>query len=196
MFLKFTNFYLWFIKNFLKIAILMTALTWKNSAFKWINKINEAFKKLKTAFTLIFILMQFDSDRETVVEADSLEYAIRNLLLQYDDNEVLRSCTYFFKWNTLAECNYQIYDKKLLAIICCLQEWDSELCSVKNFKIIMNHLNLKYFMIIWQLLKWQMQWADILSRFNFTIIYQSEKETMSDIFFQHEQNMFNEVNNE
>ena len=66
--------------------------------------------------------MQFNLNRETVVEADSSEYAIRNLLLQYDDNEVLRSCAYFFKQNTLTECNYQIYNKKLLAIIHCLQE--------------------------------------------------------------------------
>ena len=66
--------------------------------------------------------MQFNSDRETVVEVDSLEYVIRNLFLQYDDNEVLRSCVYFFKQNTSAEYNYQIYNKKLLAIIHCLQE--------------------------------------------------------------------------
>ena len=141
----------------------MTAFTQKNSAFKWTDKVNKAFKKLKTMFTSIAILMQFNSNRKTVVKADSLEYATENLLLQYDDNEVLRSCTYFFKQNTSAECNYQIYDKKLLAIICYLQEWNSELHSIKNFKIITNHLNLKYFMIIQQLSEQQIQFHNHLS---------------------------------
>ncbi|EDN06519.1 predicted protein [Histoplasma mississippiense (nom. inval.)] len=43
-----------------------------------------------------------------------------------------------------AECNYEIYDKKLLAIIQCLDEWKSELMSVEKFK---DHKNLKYFTI-------------------------------------------------
>jgi len=36
---------------------------------------------------------------------------------QRDDNEQLRSVIYFSFKMLLAECNYEIYDKKLLAII-------------------------------------------------------------------------------
>jgi hypothetical protein len=48
---------------------------------------------------------------------------------------------------TLAECNYEIYDKELLAIICCLKEWLAELeMSQEVVKILCNYWNLEYFM--------------------------------------------------
>ena len=75
----------------------MTVLIWKNLTFKWINKVNKAFKKLKTVFISVFIFMQFNLNRETIVKADLSEYAIKNLFLQYDDNKILKSCAYFFK---------------------------------------------------------------------------------------------------
>ena len=66
--------------------------------------------------------MQFDLNRETVVEADLSEYITENLFLQYNNNEILKSCVYFFKQNILTECNYEIYNKKLLTIIYYLQK--------------------------------------------------------------------------
>ena len=44
------------------------------------------------------------------------------VLLQYDDEGILRPCAYFSKKNNAHECNYEIYNKELLAIICCLEE--------------------------------------------------------------------------
>jgi len=42
------------------------------------------------------------------------------------------------------ECNYEIYDKELLAIIKALKEWQPELQGVTNpFKIVMDHKNLE-----------------------------------------------------
>jgi hypothetical protein len=52
---------------------------------------------------------------------------------------VLRPCAFISKKNLPAECNYPIYDKELLAIIKCLQEWDSELRSVESFKILTDY---------------------------------------------------------
>ena len=66
--------------------------------------------------------MQFDLDCETVIETDSSEYIIDSLLQQYNDNNVLQSCAFFFKKNLLTECNYKIYNKKLLIIVLCLRE--------------------------------------------------------------------------
>ena len=66
--------------------------------------------------------MQFNLNHETVIEADSLKYVIDNLLQQYNNNDVLQFCAFFFKKNLLAECNYEIYNKKLLIIMLCLKE--------------------------------------------------------------------------
>jgi len=44
------------------------------------------------------------------------------------------------------ECNYEIHDKEILAIIHALQEWRAELISIRaKFKIYSNHKTLKYF---------------------------------------------------
>jgi hypothetical protein len=70
---------------------------------------------------------------------------VRGLLQQYDNDGFLCLCA-FFSWKNLdTECNYEIYNKELLAIIECLKEWSLELCSVKEFKVLTNHKNLEYF---------------------------------------------------
>jgi hypothetical protein len=40
---------------------------------------------------------------------------------------------YYSKKNSSAKYNYKIYDKEMLAIIQCLEEWDADLRSVKSF---------------------------------------------------------------
>lgn len=48
-----------------------------------------------------------------------------------------------------AECNYEIYNKKLLAIIQALEEWRPKLAeiSIEDLtNMITDHKNLKYFM--------------------------------------------------
>ena len=60
--------------------------------------------------------------------------------------------TYFSTHIAPAECNYNIYDKELLIIICAFEEWRPELESVaEQVQIITDHKNLEYFMTIKQL---------------------------------------------
>jgi hypothetical protein len=65
----------------------------------------------------------YDYNKKTVLETDALNWASENVLFQPGDNGVLRLMTYFSAKHTAAKCNYEIYDKKLLAIIKCLKEW-------------------------------------------------------------------------
>ena len=45
------------------------------------------------------------------------------------------------------ECNYEIYDKKLLIIIKIFEKWKFELKNFKFFiQVIIDYKNLKYFM--------------------------------------------------
>ena len=78
-----------------------------------------------------------------------------------------------------AECNYEIHDKELLAIIRALEQWRAELEGLKSkIQIYTDHRALEYFMTKRQLTARQARWADILSRFNFQIIYQPGKQNM------------------
>jgi predicted aspartyl protease len=121
-FLGFANFYRQFIRNYSDIAAPLTNLTGKNVPFHWSDAADAAFQRIKRMFISAPILLQFDPKRQTVVEADSSGWASGGVLMQYDDNDVLRPCAFLSKKNTPAECNYQIHDKELLAIIRCLQE--------------------------------------------------------------------------
>ena len=51
----------------------------------------------------------------------------RSIPSQYDDDHVLHPVDLL-----PAECNYEIYDKELLAIIKCLEHWRPELESFRN----------------------------------------------------------------
>ncbi len=72
---------------------------------------------MKKQMTEVSILRHFDQNRKTILEINSFNYVNNNILSQYDDEETLHSMIYYSKNLSLAECNYEIYDKKLLAII-------------------------------------------------------------------------------
>ncbi len=178
-FIDFCNFYRRFIKNFLKIIRLMIKLTRKNHLFEWTKICQIIFEELKQQMMTVLVLKHFDSIREAILKTNFLNYVNDEVLSQYDDENILHSVIFYSKNMIFAECNYEIYDKKLLIIICCLKHWRSELkCTDILIKIFINHLNLKYFMTIKELIRWQTRWAEKLSEYNFKIIYQSRKQNL------------------
>ena len=145
---------------------------------------------MKKMFTSAPILVRFDYDKETVLETDSSGWCIGGTLMQYGEDGLLRPCAFFSKKNALAECNYEIYDKEMLAIVRCLEEWDAELRSVPSFQIRTDHKNLEYFMTARKLTERQMRWSLVLSRYNFVISYILGKENVrADALSRREQDM-------
>ena len=72
---------------------------------------------MKKRMTEVSILRHFDQNRKAILETDSFDYVNDDILSQYDDEETLHPMIYYSKNLSLAECNYEIYDKELLAII-------------------------------------------------------------------------------
>jgi len=69
----------------------------------------------------VFVLKHFDSIREVILKTNFLNYVNDEVLSQYDDEDILHSVIFYSKNMILAKCNYEIYDKELLIIICCLK---------------------------------------------------------------------------
>ena len=175
-FLGFVNFYRRFIYDYSKIAALLTHLICKDVAFEWFSECEDAFNTLKRAFTSDVILCHYNSDLKLVMKTDASDYVSEGILLQYNENGVLHPVAYFFKKHSPAECNYEIYDKELMAIICTFKEWRSELeGSLTPVKVITDHKNLKYFMSTKQLSCRQARWSEFLSCFNYRITYRPGK---------------------
>ena len=70
------------------------------------------------------------------------------VLSQKDDQGELRPVAYMSQRMLPAECNYEIYDKELLAIIRAFEEWHPELAGTPAedpIRVITDHKNLEYF---------------------------------------------------
>ena len=175
-FLSFANFYQRFIYGYSKLASLLTCLTKKDVPFEWITECQFIFNALKKAFTSDVILRHYNLNLKIIVETDTSDYVSGGILSQYDKNDVLSPIAYFFKKHNPAECNYEIYNKELMAIVCAFKEWCSELeGSTYPIDVITDHKNLEYFMFIKQLSHCQAHWSKFLSCFNYHITYCSEK---------------------
>ena len=93
------------------------------------------------------ILCHYNSDLKIIVKTDASDYVSEGILSQYNENDILHLIAYFFKKHNSAECNYEIYKKELMAIICAFKECCSELKgSTYSIDVITDHKNLKYFM--------------------------------------------------
>ncbi len=174
--LDFANFYKKFIYDYSRIAISLTCLIRKDVLFVWFQKCRIAFNTLKKVFTFKIILHYYNSDHKIVIEINALNYVFKDILSQYDENEILYSVAYFSKKHNSVECNYEIYDKELMIIVCAFKKWWSELEDfIYSVEMITNHKNLKYFMSIKQLSHHQARWSKFLSKFNYHIAYHFNK---------------------
>ena len=104
------------------------------------------------------------------METNVLDYALTAILsIVNEDNEVylvaFHSCTF-----TMAELNYNIHNKKLLAIFEAFKIWWHYLEGlVYPINIVMDHKNLEYFSTTKVLIQRQAWWSKYLSQFNFII---------------------------
>jgi hypothetical protein len=145
-FLGFANFYRRFIRNYSRIVQPLTFLTRKGVPCAWSTEQQTAFDTLKATFTSAPVLARFDPDCDVIVEMDASDYVSAGVLSQYDDDNILHPVAYFSKTHSPAECNYEIYDKELMAIVRAFEEWRPELQSAINpIHVLSDHKNLEYF---------------------------------------------------
>ena len=137
----------------------------------------KAVDQLKKAFMEAPILQHFDPDLPILVEADASNYVVAGILSQTDEGGVTRPIAYFSKQMNPAKGNYEIYDKELLAIVRCFEQWRPELEGAAHpIRVLTDHKNLQYFTTTKQLSHRQARWSKYLSQFNFTITYQPGKD--------------------
>ena len=148
-FLKFVNFYKRFIYNYSKIAVSLIHFIKKNVIFVWFLKCQMAFNILKKAFISDVILYYYNPDHKIVIETDISDYVFRDILSQYNEDEVFYSVVYFSKKHNSVEYNYKIYNKKFMIIVCIFEEWCLKLEDfIFSVEVITDYKNLKYFIFI------------------------------------------------
>jgi len=124
----------------------LTHLIQKGIPWKFNFSCQDTFNSLKKAFTSTSILTHWIPDTQLIVETDALDYALTAILsIVNEDNEVhpvaFHSCTF-----TVAELNYNTYNKELLAIFEAFKIWRHYLEDLAYpINIVMDHKNLEYF---------------------------------------------------
>jgi hypothetical protein len=148
-------------------------MTRKNQSFYWFEDCQIAFEQLKKRIIEALVLSYFSSELKTYLESNSFDYVSIEILSQKEDNDHIKSIIYFFKTLSFVEYNYEIYDKELLAIIRCFEQWWTELQSIESFtNVLIDHKSLEYFMTTKKLNRRQAKWTKFLTEFDFKIAYQ------------------------
>ena len=81
------------------------------------------------------------------METDAFDYVFAAVLSQPDHEGTLRPVAFMSCQHHLAKCNYDIYDKELMAIVRAFEEWQPELEGLPEpINVISDHKNLEYFM--------------------------------------------------
>jgi len=117
--------------------------------------------------------VHFNPDNPIVVETDTSEYVIAAIISQISPNDGdIHPIMFYLCSMQLAEINYKIYDKELLAIFEAFRQWHNYLEGSAHIVLVLSdHENLEYFATTKQLTHHQVCWSEYLSGFNYLICY-------------------------
>ncbi len=183
-FLGFANFYRRFIRNFSSIASPLTAMTKRNtSRLVWFSEALRSFQELKARFTSAPILRHPDPERQFTVEVNASNTGVGAVLSQRQGEPAkLYPCAFFSRKLSAAERNYDVGNRKLLAMKLALEEWRHWLEGTTHpFIVLTDHKKLEYLRSAKCLNPRQARWALFFTRFHFTVTHRpGTKNTKAD----------------
>jgi transposase InsO family protein len=151
--------------------------TKKEAKWEWGEKEQQAFHRLKEALSTTPVLTHFDPEKPIQIETDASKYVCSGILSQQCEDGKWRPVAYRSKTMTKAECNYDVHDKELLAVVQALKEWRRYAKGSKHrIRILTDHKNLVPFMTTKVLNGRQIRWSQELAQFNFKIEYRPGKQ--------------------
>ena len=155
----------WFIKNFSKIARLLTNLLAKDASFTFDTECMNSWKKLKRE--LILIISALDWSKPFEIMCDASDFAIGAVLGQRIDN---KHHVIYYSSTTLndAQMNYITTEKEFLAVVFTLEKFCPYLLGSKT-TIFTDHSALRYLMMKKDAKAWLSRWILLLQEFDLEI---------------------------
>ena len=129
-FLSHAGFYRSFIKDFSKVALLLSNLLQKEVEFDFDDRCKEAFDCLKRAVTTTFIIQAPDWIAPIELMCDASNYGLGAVLAQKID-KLPRVIYYASRTLDAAQANYTTTEKELLAIGFALEKFRSYLLGTR-----------------------------------------------------------------
>jgi hypothetical protein len=116
--------------------------------YTWEKAQQNVFDMLKKQFTKTPLLVFPNSSKEMHIETDTSDITTDTVLLVLGEDNSWCPCAFLSHSFSFAECNYPVYDKELLTIICTLEECQHYLIGKTNFEIWIEHKNLPMLFLI------------------------------------------------
>ena len=156
-----------FTKYFSNIITPIVLLTRKDHPWSWTEPQQTAFDTLKSIFSSAPVLCIPDVSHPFFLMTNTSLLAAGAVLMQSNAAGDLHPCAYFSKTFSLAKCNYDIYDRELLAVILALAEWKQYLQGTSHpVSVLTDHKNLSYLKDPRKLSQWQARWSLFLQDFD------------------------------
>ena len=163
------SYYRRFVKDFSKLVHPLTELTKKDKPFKWTDKCEEAFQKLKEILTGAEVMGYPKNDCPFVLDTDACDISLGAVVSQIQDGRE-RVIGYASRTLSSTERNYCVTDKELLAVVNSVQYYRHYLLG-RQFLVRTDHQALKWLFSLKEPKQRISRWIETLSVFNFIIEY-------------------------
>jgi len=159
------GYYRRFVKDFSKIASLLTQLLCKDHKFEWTDKCEASFQELKQRLVTAPILVIPEGSERFVVYSDASHQGLGCVLMQ--NGRVLAYASRQLKPHDL---NYPTHDLELAAVVFALKIWRHYLYGARC-EIYTDHKSLKYIFTQKELNLRQRCWLELLKDYTLDIKY-------------------------
>ena len=180
-FLRFTNYYRRFIKDYAKVAKpLNTLISGENASKKrkpieWNNDCQKAFDKLKELCTSMPILAYADYKKEFQLHTDASELGLGGVLYQKDEEGVQRVIAYASQSLRHTERNYPAHKLEFLALKWAITDQFHEYLYGGKFDVYTNNNPLTYILSSAKLDTCGQRWVALLANYDFQLFYKIGK---------------------
>ena len=138
-----------YIRRFSILAAPLNALIThcaKGGKFYWNDEHKAAFRALIDTVCTAPVLRQPQFEEQFIVDCDTSTFAIGAILQQRDEKDKLHPVAFLSRTLDATQCNWDIYDKELFAIVHALITWRPYLVGNLHKTIVnTDHNNLMYF---------------------------------------------------
>ena len=169
-FLGMAGYYRKFCKNFSGIVEPLTNLLKKSTKFKWNDKCQDAFDRLKAILKSTPVLLAPDFDKCFKLAVDASDVGIGAVLLQEDNNGIDHPVCYFSKKFNKHQKNYSTIEKECLALILAIQQFEVYLTSsISPIVVFSDHNPLSFLHKLKNKNQRLLRWSLLLQEFNLDI---------------------------